>query len=105
MFVTQSVLCVRVGKRVGERTAESMVSYLNKETGNDVRIVRPLEATTTLDDDNFQSIALDPTKDVLVRPPATPASSSTASRSHIALIAPPMTGAPPFRNQRVRIRC
>jgi protein disulfide-isomerase-like protein len=65
---------------MGERTAESMVSYLNKETGNDVRIMRPLEATTTLDDDNFQSIALDPTKDVLVRPPATPAASSNTRR-------------------------
>jgi protein disulfide-isomerase A6 len=66
---------------MGERTAESMVSYLNKETGNDVRIVRPLEVTTTLDDDNFHSIALDSTKDVLVRPQATLAAKNTAGRS------------------------
>lgn len=53
---------------MGERTAESMVEYLNKETNNELRIVRPPEITTTLDDDNFQSVVLDPSKDVLVSP-------------------------------------
>ena len=54
---------------MGERTAESMVEYLNKETGNEVLVFRPPEITTTLDDDNFQSVVLDPSKDVLVSRP------------------------------------
>jgi protein disulfide-isomerase A6 len=53
---------------MGERTAENMVEYLNKETKNELRIVRPPEITTALDDDNFQDVALDPSKDVLVSP-------------------------------------
>eukprot|EP01084_Bolivina_argentea_P055588 101887_1 len=48
------------------RTAEDVVKFINKKAGTNAAVVEPPSPVTTLTDDNFESIALDQSKDVLV---------------------------------------
>lgn len=50
----------------GGRTAADIVAFLNQKTGDKARIRVAPSAVVALDESNFDSIALDPTKDVLV---------------------------------------
>jgi len=48
------------------RTAEDVVKYINEKAGTKAKVVEPPSFVTTLTDSNFDSIALDQSKDVLV---------------------------------------
>jgi len=48
------------------RTAEDIVSFVNLQAGTNARLKKAPTAVTVLDDSNFNEVALDPTKDVLV---------------------------------------
>jgi len=50
----------------GGRSASDITDFVNKEAGARGRIVKAPSAVTVLDPSNFDSIALDPTKDVFV---------------------------------------
>ena len=50
----------------GGRDAASFVKFLNEKTGSKLFVPREVTAVTVLDASNFDKIALDPTKDVLV---------------------------------------
>ena len=50
----------------GGRTAADIVSFVNGKTGSNARLKSASTAVTVLDPANFDSIALDPSKDVLV---------------------------------------
>jgi len=50
----------------GGRTPEDIIGYINKEVGTNVRLKTTASSVVVLDPSNFDSIALDTTKDVLV---------------------------------------
>jgi protein disulfide-isomerase A6 len=50
----------------GPRDAPGIVEYLNKKTGNSVRVVKAAEAVISVDERDFDSVVLDSSKDVLV---------------------------------------
>jgi len=50
----------------GGRSSNDITDFINKEAGTRGRIAKAPSAVTVLDPSNFDSIALDPTKDVLV---------------------------------------
>lgn len=50
----------------GGRTAADIIDYINKKIGTHVRVKTAPTAVTTLTPDNFDSVVLDPTKNVLV---------------------------------------
>jgi protein disulfide-isomerase-like protein len=50
----------------GGRTAADIMDFVNKKTGTNAKVKSAPTAVVVLDDDNFDSIVKDPTKDVLV---------------------------------------
>jgi len=50
----------------GGRSADDIISYVNGKAGSRARVKKAPTAVTVLDESNFASIALDPTKNVLV---------------------------------------
>ena len=50
----------------GGRTAADIIAFLNGKAGTNARVKSAASAVTVLDPSNFDAIALDPTKDVLV---------------------------------------
>ena len=50
----------------GGRTAADIIAFLNQQTGSNARVKSAATAVTVLSPSNFDAIALDPTKDVLV---------------------------------------
>ena len=50
----------------GGRSADTIISWINKKVGTTKVIKKPPTAVTILDESIFDSIALDPTKTVLV---------------------------------------
>jgi len=50
----------------GGRTAPDIIDWINKKAGTNVRVKGQQTAVTVLDPSNFDKIALDPSKDVLV---------------------------------------
>eukprot|EP01084_Bolivina_argentea_P291789 501532_1 len=48
------------------RTAEDVVKFINGKTGLNAKVIEPPSPVTILTDNNFNEIALDKTKDVLV---------------------------------------
>jgi len=50
----------------GGRTADDIIQFINNKAGTNARVKKAPSAVTILDDENFDKIALDPTKDVLV---------------------------------------
>jgi len=48
------------------RTAQDVVSFINDKAGTSAKVIEPPSAVMVLNDDNFDGIALDRTKDVLV---------------------------------------
>jgi len=50
----------------GGRTAADIVAFVNEKAGTNARVVAPKSAVVDLDSSNFDKIAMDPTKDVLV---------------------------------------
>jgi protein disulfide-isomerase A6 len=50
----------------GGRTAADIIGFVNGKTGSNARLKSAATAVTVLDPSNFDSIALDPSKDVLV---------------------------------------
>lgn len=50
----------------GGRTADTIVSWVNEKIGTRKAVKKPPTAVTVLDDSNFDAIALDPTKYVMV---------------------------------------
>jgi protein disulfide-isomerase-like protein len=50
----------------GGRTAPDMIDFINKKIGSNVRVKSAPTAVTVLDPSNFDAIALDATKDVLI---------------------------------------
>jgi protein disulfide-isomerase A6 len=54
-------VCVCVG-----RTADTIVSWVNEKVGTSRKVYKPPTAVVVLDDANFDAVALDPTKDVMV---------------------------------------
>merc|ERR1740131_364853 len=50
----------------GGRTADDVVSFINGKAGTSAKVVEPPSPVMTLTSDNFDSIALDSSKDVLV---------------------------------------
>ena len=50
----------------GDRSADGIVNYINGQAGTRARVKKPVTATVDLDPSNFDRIALDSNKDVLV---------------------------------------
>lgn len=48
------------------RSAADVISFINKKANTDAKIIEPPSSVFTLTTENFESVALDPTKDVLV---------------------------------------
>jgi len=50
----------------GDRSADGVIKYVNEKAGTNVKIVEPPSFVTVLDESNFDNIALDNNKNVLV---------------------------------------
>jgi len=50
----------------GGRTADDIITFINGKTGSNVRVAKPATAVTVLTEENFEKIANDPNKNVLV---------------------------------------